>query len=155
MIAYLILIVTTILVGLAAVLLYRRKETPDPKVFLAPGQVLKTAGIADWRRVEELRRNVVGIKDDQTKTPERAAPAPAGQLPYWWQVCEPQDGFKNPATIDESRRWLLSAASGRRGARVRGFVRGSCYYGGGRGGRTTPPPGFRRADPRPARYADR
>ena len=35
MIAYLILIVTTILVGLAAVLLYRRKETPDPKVFLA------------------------------------------------------------------------------------------------------------------------
>ena len=35
MIPYLILIVTTILVGLAAVLLYRRKDTPDPKVFLA------------------------------------------------------------------------------------------------------------------------
>ena len=31
----LILIITTILVGLAAVLLYRRKDTPDPKVFLA------------------------------------------------------------------------------------------------------------------------
>ena len=34
MVPYLILIVTTILVGLAAVLLYRRKDTPDPKVFL-------------------------------------------------------------------------------------------------------------------------
>ena len=34
MIPYLILIVTTILVGLVAVLLYRRKDTPDPKVFL-------------------------------------------------------------------------------------------------------------------------
>ena len=35
MIVYPILITTSILVGLAAVLPYRRKDTPDPKVFLA------------------------------------------------------------------------------------------------------------------------
>jgi hypothetical protein len=35
MIVYLILIVTSILVGAVAVLLYRRKDTLDPKVFLA------------------------------------------------------------------------------------------------------------------------
>jgi hypothetical protein len=33
-IAYLILVTTSILVGLAAVALYRRKDTLDPKVFL-------------------------------------------------------------------------------------------------------------------------
>jgi membrane protein DedA with SNARE-associated domain len=35
MIAYLILILTSILVGAVAVLLHRRKDTLDPKVFLA------------------------------------------------------------------------------------------------------------------------
>ena len=34
MIAYLILVTTSILVGLAAVALYRRRDTLDPKVFL-------------------------------------------------------------------------------------------------------------------------
>lgn len=35
MLAYLILIATSTMVGLVAVLLYRRKDALDPKVFLA------------------------------------------------------------------------------------------------------------------------
>ena len=37
------------------------------------------------------------------------SPAPAGQLPYWWQLTEPWEGFQNPAKIDES---LFAASLG-------------------------------------------
>ena len=39
----------------------------------------------------------------QQAAPPAPAPAPAAadELPYWWQVCEPHDAFKNPATIDD------------------------------------------------------
>src|SRR5205823_6111745 len=43
--------------------------------------------------------------------PDRGTPSLQGKgpgvrspnaYPYWWEVCEPQDAFQNPAAIDES-----------------------------------------------------
>ncbi len=55
MIAYFTLIVTSILVGLAAVLVYRNKNTLEPRVFLTAaclnlGAVLAFVLLRNWRR---------------------------------------------------------------------------------------------------------
>ncbi|HXH23063.1 MAG TPA: Swt1 family HEPN domain-containing protein, partial [Dehalococcoidia bacterium] len=68
-------------------------------------QVLRAAGQPEADEVEEIRRAVLKIEEEPA-APARAASstrqAAPGQLPYWWQVCEPHDAFQDPATIDES-----------------------------------------------------
>src|SRR5581483_913092 len=77
----------------------------------AMAQVLTRAGLPEAADVEGLRRAVLGMGSEasqpgsagpQPTAPTPVAPAPTGTAPYWWQVCEPHDAFKNPAQIDES-----------------------------------------------------
>jgi len=65
-------------------------------------QVLAAAELAEAAEVEALRRDVLKIEPAGKEDVREVKPAKAGDLPYWWQVCEPQDGFKDPASIDES-----------------------------------------------------
>ena len=78
---------------------------------MAMKRLLVDAELPAAEEVEKLRQEVMGV----TETPSRetaavveaAAPAQVAMsttaIPYWWEVCEPHDGFKNPAQIDESR----------------------------------------------------
>lgn len=66
-------------------------------------QLLTASGLGEADKMEQLRKDVLGIEDSPTPAPMRSIkPAGSGELPYWWQVCEPHDGFQNPAAIDES-----------------------------------------------------
>lgn len=66
-------------------------------------ELLAAAGLAEAAQVETLRKGVLQIEEAPPK-PEvkEVRPAKSGELPYWWQVCEPHEAFKNPATVDES-----------------------------------------------------
>jgi hypothetical protein len=55
MIPYLILVASSIMVGLIAVLLYRRKDTLDPKVFLA-GALLNAGALLGILLYKRRRR---------------------------------------------------------------------------------------------------
>lgn len=80
-------------------------------------KLLERTGRPEASQVEALWRKVNGVADDTPPAPaampETAAtapsPAPAGQLPYWWQLTEPWEGFQNPGKIDES---LFAASLG-------------------------------------------
>lgn len=70
-------------------------------------QVLAAAKLPQAADVDALRKDVLGLTDGAAARAARGKadivkPAGEGELPYWWQVCEPHDAFKNPATIDES-----------------------------------------------------
>lgn len=71
-------------------------------------QALAAAKLPQAAEVDALRKEVLGLTAATVATTEDAKsardvkPAGAGELPYWWQVCEPHDAFKNPAHIDES-----------------------------------------------------
>lgn len=78
----------------------------------AMAQLLSAAQLSEAAEVERLRKDVLQIETGPraigvsavrrpTVAPGAVA-APAGRLPYWWQVCEPHDAFTDPATIDES-----------------------------------------------------
>ncbi len=77
---------------------------------LAMVRILEQAGLPEAADVERIRKRVLHISDlsesssDATSNePEKPVrPPSSGDLPYWWQVCEPHDAFQNPATIDES-----------------------------------------------------
>ena len=76
-------------------------------------QLLSQADLAEAEQVEVLRREVMGLDSMGSNEEENApvekeipvrTPARSGSgLPYWWELCEPHDGFKNPTNIDESR----------------------------------------------------
>jgi hypothetical protein len=70
----------------------------------AMAQVLSAAGLPEASEVEKIRKDVLGMAQAPVPAPEAkpVRPAKEGELPYWWQVCEPYDAFKNPAAIDES-----------------------------------------------------
>jgi hypothetical protein len=72
----------------------------------AMSQVLKAAKLPPGDEIESIRKAVLGIEEkavqEPAPAPAPARPAPAGQVPYWWEVCEPHDAFQNPAAIDES-----------------------------------------------------
>ena len=80
----------------------------------AMNKLLSQADLPEAKQVEELRRKVMGLGAGDSvqaahapvEDAPRERPVPARSnsgLPYWWEVCEPHDGFKNPANIDESR----------------------------------------------------
>jgi hypothetical protein len=66
--------------------------------------VLSTAKLPEAEQVEAIRKSVLGIGVEPAPSPgdTKVAPAPAGQLPFWWQVNTPHEAFQNPASIDES-----------------------------------------------------
>lgn len=74
-------------------------------------QILRAAGLQEAEDVEAIYRNVQGIPQDPvdinnppgvSASPRVASVAGQGDLPYWWQVCTPRPGFRNPSSIDES-----------------------------------------------------
>ena len=84
-------------------------------------QILSAAGLPEAESVASIRSAVTGVasapsegsKEDEAagKTQEHSpvSPPQAG-IPYWWQVCEPHDRFKDPSRIDEG---MLAASLGR------------------------------------------
>ena len=80
---------------------------------MAMEKLLSDADLPEAAGVETLRREVQGIPAAGPESPEvtqpagQAAPTPQVRsgtgVPYWWEVCEPHDGFKNPAQVNESR----------------------------------------------------
>ena len=65
-------------------------------------EILSVAGLAkEAAAIEDIRRDVLGIERKEAAVKE-VTPAATGELPFWWQVCEPHTAFQNPATIDES-----------------------------------------------------
>ena len=71
-------------------------------------QLLGAAALPEAELVETMRRTLLGIAPSDQKTEEepvedsKAQPARRGTLPYWWEVCTPREGFRDPAHIDES-----------------------------------------------------
>ena len=75
---------------------------------MAMEKLLTDAGLAAAKEMEKLRKEVLGIHDAPAspvvEQPAPARPIRAGaNLPYWWEVCEPHDGFKSPSQVNESR----------------------------------------------------
>ena len=72
----------------------------------AMAQMLSVAGLPEAATVESLRRTVLGIPqtsaEGEPADSGAARPARQGTLPYWWEVCTPREGFRDPAHIDES-----------------------------------------------------
>ena len=70
-------------------------------------QLLGMAKLPQEPEVEAIRKRVLHIEEapvepSPTATPAEVQPARAGALPYWWEVCEPREGFRDPDRIDES-----------------------------------------------------
>ena len=66
-------------------------------------QLLRPAKLPEAREIEKIRKQVLGIAQGQTASVVKAMSAPKkGELPYWWQVCTPREGFRDPTHIDES-----------------------------------------------------
>ena len=74
-------------------------------------QILRAAELPEATDVDAIYRGVLGMPQDSTEagnlpkvsaSPRETTPARQGDLPYWWQVCTPRQGFRNPANIDES-----------------------------------------------------
>ena len=65
-------------------------------------QILTTAKLPEATEVERIRKDVLGIEVAPANVRVRHIATAPSELPYWWQVSEPHDAFKNPATIDES-----------------------------------------------------
>ena len=71
--------------------------------------VLEAAKLPEAKDIENMRQRLLKVEPVAAPTPSPVPPAasisaPAqapNQLPYWWQVCEPQDAFKDPNKIDE------------------------------------------------------
>ena len=72
----------------------------------AMAQLLAMAKLPEAKEVEAIRKRVLHIEDVPMteRGPATAAvtlPAATGALPYWWQVCEPREGFRDPGQVDE------------------------------------------------------
>ena len=70
-------------------------------------QLMRLAQLTEAEDVEVIRRDVLRLTQEQpleeaTSPAEEPLTSRRGELPYWWEVCIPRDGFRNPANIDES-----------------------------------------------------
>ena len=72
----------------------------------AMAQLLSAADLPESEDVESLRRRVLGIPPVPVEggpvEESDVRPSKQGTLPYWWEVCTPREGFRDPAHIDES-----------------------------------------------------
>ena len=72
----------------------------------AMARLLTMAQLPEAEEIEAIRKRVLHIEDEPALA---RAPAPvaetataaAGTLPYWWEVCEPREGFRDPGQVDE------------------------------------------------------
>ena len=72
----------------------------------AMARLLAMAGLPEAEEVEAIRKRVLHIEEAPTAEPPPAPtpqtpPTKEGTLPYWWQVCEPREGFRDPGQVDE------------------------------------------------------
>ena len=72
----------------------------------AMAKLLATAKLPEAGEVEAIRKRILHIEEApaevEAPTPAAGAqPARVGGLPYWWQVCEPREGFRDPRQVDE------------------------------------------------------
>ena len=71
-------------------------------------QLLNAADLTEAEEVERLRKSILGISPTPVQAEEgpvevsAVRPARQGTVPYWWEVCTPREGFRDPAHIDES-----------------------------------------------------
>ena len=71
-------------------------------------QLLTAANLPEAEAVESLRRSILGIPPTPVQAEEgpvkasTVKPTRQGTLPYWWEVCTPREGFRDPTHIDES-----------------------------------------------------
>ena len=66
-------------------------------------QILSPAELPEAEEVETIRRQVLGLAPaEATVAAEGIRPSQGEQLPYWWEVCMPREGFRDPAQVDES-----------------------------------------------------
>ena len=73
----------------------------------AMARLLTMAQLSEAEEIEAIRKRVLHIEDEPALAP---APAPVAETrdrwrlarcPYWWQVCEPREGFRDPGQVDE------------------------------------------------------
>ena len=71
-------------------------------------QLLSAADLTEAEEVERLRKSLLGIPPMPVQAEEGPVevsvvrPDRRGTLPYWWEVCTPREGFRDPSHIDES-----------------------------------------------------
>ena len=62
-------------------------------------QLLGPARLPEAEEVETIRKDVLGIAQRETTVKVNKASTPKkSELPYWWQVCTPREGFRDPCT---------------------------------------------------------
>lgn len=70
-------------------------------------QLLERAELAEAEEVEALRKRVLLIERESAapavleSSPPQPQPTSQASLPYWWQTCEPREGFRDPGHVDE------------------------------------------------------
>ena len=70
-------------------------------------QVLEQAQLPEAQELEALRKQVLMMEVDESlpaevEAPSRPAPSsPRTGLPFWWEICEPREGFRDPGHVDE------------------------------------------------------
>jgi len=70
-------------------------------------QLLERAQLPEADELEALRKQVLMMELDDSPSPPSQSPPPAARspqrtsLPYWWEACEPREGFRDPAHVDE------------------------------------------------------
>ncbi len=67
-------------------------------------QLLERAQLPEAEELEALRKQVLMMELDDSRPAAIESPAPATPrtgLPYWWQTCEPREGFRDPGHVDE------------------------------------------------------
>ena len=70
-------------------------------------QLLERAELPEAEEVEALRKRVLLIERESAapaaveSSPPHRRPTSQASLPYWWETCEPRDGFRDPGHVDE------------------------------------------------------
>ncbi len=70
-------------------------------------QLLERAQLPEAEELEALRKQVLLMElDDSPPTAVASPPPPAPSTPrtglrYWWETCEPREGFRDPGHVDE------------------------------------------------------
>ena len=82
----------------------RSGDLPSDEVghaLYAMGRLMTIANLPEADQVEAIRKSVLGIAQSQAQT-QTVQPAKSGGIPYWWEVCVPRKGFRDPTNVDES-----------------------------------------------------
>ncbi len=72
----------------------------------AMAQLLAIAKLPEAEEIEAIRKRILYIEDaptlaTPTATQPKVSTVTTSALPYWWQACEPREGFRDPGQVDE------------------------------------------------------